>query len=90
MQPDFEDQSSIKTQQVGEHDTPKNRECLEVYGPLNVKIPVWCKDQFSTPYLILETDEHVALLKEIYPEIADKIRASSYPDTWEKEARVPN
>jgi hypothetical protein len=89
VQPDFEDQNNIQTQQIGEHDVPKNRECLEIYGPLNVKIPVWCKDQFSTPYLILETDEHVGLLREIYPEIADKIQASSYPDTWEKEARIP-
>lgn len=89
VQPDFEDQPSVQTQQVGEHDTPKNRECLEIYGPLNVKIPIWCKDQFSTPYVILETDEHVALLREIYSELADKIQASAYPDTWEREARIP-
>jgi hypothetical protein len=90
VQPEFDDQQGMQTQTVGEHDIPKNRECLEIYGPMNVKIPVWCKDQFSTPYVILETEEHVALLREIYHELADKIQASGYPDTWEREARVPS
>jgi hypothetical protein len=51
VQPDFEDQPSIQTQQVGEHDTPKNRECLEIYGPLNVKILYGAGTNFRHPML---------------------------------------
>lgn len=69
---------------------PKNRECLEIYGPLNVKIPVWARDQFSTPYVILETEEHVALMREIYPELADKISGGNYAATYDQEARIPS
>lgn len=87
--PETEDTPNSIQQQTGEHEEPKNRECIEVYGPLNVKVPVWVRDQFSAPYLILETEEHVSLMKEIYPEIADKIQATSYPDLYDKEARVP-
>lgn len=89
VSPEFEDTPGVEKRQVGVHDEPKNRETIEVYGPLNVKVPVWCRDQFSTPYLILETEEPVALMREIYPELADKIQATSYPDIYDKEARIP-
>lgn len=75
---------------VGERTEPKNRECLELYGPLNAKIPMWCKDQASTPYLILETDEPTALMREIYSELADRIQGQAFPDMYEKEARIPS
>jgi hypothetical protein len=90
VQPDYEDTPGTEQRQVGEKSLPKNRECLEVWGPLNVKIPMWCRDQFSTPYLILETEEHVSLLREIYPEIADKIQGDAYPDSYDKETRIPS
>jgi hypothetical protein len=87
--PEIEDIPDIEEREVGVKTEPKNRECLEVFGPLNVKIPIWARDQVSIPYLILETDEHVALLSEIYPELEDKISPVSYPDTYEREYRVP-
>jgi hypothetical protein len=69
---------------------PKNREVLEVYGPLNVKIPLWVRDQAGTPYLNLETEESVLMMKDMYPEIADKIQGQSYAGDFEREARVPS
>lgn len=87
--PQQEDQHYTENQQVGEQKKPKNRECMEVWGPLNVKLPLWCKDQFSTPYLMLKTDEHIGLMREIYPELYDRLTSSAYPDVYEKEARVP-
>ena len=89
VMPETEDVPGMMQQQVGSHTEPKNRECIEVYGPINVKVPIWARDQFSIPYLILETEEHVALIKEIYTEIADKIQATAYPDVYDKEARIP-
>lgn len=88
--PVSEDTPGMRQVQTGYKEEPKNRECLEIYGPLNVKIPIWCKDQFSTPYLMLQTDEHVGLMKQVYPELYDRIQATAYPDTYEKEARVPS
>ena len=88
--PESEFTHSTEQRQVGENQKPKARECLEVYGPLNVKIPAWVHEQSSTPYLNLETEEHVALIREIYPELASRIVSSSYPDTFEKEARIPS
>lgn len=90
VQPEPEDTTTTQKTQVGTKSEPKNRECIEIYGPLNVKLPVWVRDQNSTPYLILETEEPIAMMREIYPEIADKIQATSYPDTYDKEARVPS
>lgn len=90
VQPEYEDEQSSVSQQTGSHQEPKNRECIELYGPMHVKIPMWCRDQFATPYLILETEEDVALVKEIYPELFDRIESTAYPDSYEKEARVPS
>lgn len=90
VMPMNEDTPGTVTQQIGVEDKPKNRETLEIFGPMNVKIPIWARDQFSTPYLILETEEHASLLKEIYPEIADRIQSSDYPDSWDKEVRIPS
>jgi hypothetical protein len=89
MMPEVEDTPGTMSVLKEYKDKPKTRECLEVYGPMNVKIPLWVKEQSQTPYLILETEEHVALMREVYPEYADKINDSSYPDTREKDARVP-
>jgi hypothetical protein len=89
VQPEAEDMPSSVRQISDYSKIPKSRECLEVYGPMNVKVPLWARDQASVPYLILETEEPITLMREIYPELADKINDSSYPDTREKDARVP-
>lgn len=89
VQPIQENIPGTQKQQTGEGKKPKNRECIEIYGPMNVKIPLWVRDQYSTPYLILETEEPVGMLREIYPEIADRIEATSYPDSYDKESRIP-
>jgi hypothetical protein len=60
-----------------------------MYGPLNVKVPMWIKEQSQTPYLILETDESVYMMREIYPEYEEFIDDISYPDSWEREGRIP-
>jgi len=86
--PEHDDMQEMQEQVVGTNQQPKNRECLEIYGGMNVSIPVWCKDQHSVPMLKLITEESIYMMKEIYPEIAELIVSSSYPDTYEKEMRV--
>jgi hypothetical protein len=86
--PEVDDQPGSVQVQTGEQKNPKNRECLEIYGPLNVKIPLWAKELISSPYLILEDEFPVALIREIYQEYEDKIQASSL-GTYESEVRVP-
>jgi len=49
-------------------EAPKGRVKIEVYGPRQVKVQPYCKDIKSSPYLILETDLHESLIKELYPE----------------------
>jgi hypothetical protein len=90
VQPDFEDQPTKVKVQTGTNEEPKNREIIEIYGPLNVKIPTWVREQGSTPYLILETEEPIWLMKELYPEIEDLITEIAYPDNLEREGRVPS
>jgi hypothetical protein len=89
VQPEYEDAAGKATQQTGSTKQPKNRECLEVYGPLNVKIPMWVREQNQTPYLDLETEESLHELRAIYPEIEDLIVEVGYPDSLERETRVP-
>jgi hypothetical protein len=86
--PEVEDVPGTTQVQTGEQRNPKNRECLEIYGPLNVKIPLYVKEAVSTPYVCLEDEFPVALLREIYPEYEDKIQSFTL-GTYDSELRVP-
>ncbi len=52
---------------------PKGRIRIEVWGPRNVKVQPYCKDITASPYLILETDLHENLIKELYPEFKSEM-----------------
>lgn len=86
--PEQEQSQGSMPMQTGEQKNPKNRECLEIYGPLNVKIPLYVKEIIATPYLCLEDEFPVALVREIYPEYADKIQSFTL-GTYDSEMRVP-
>jgi hypothetical protein len=88
--PEHQDTQGTTQQQTGVGEKPKNREVLDIFGPLNVKIPMWVKDQSQTPILTLETEEHVGFVREIYPELFSEIQATSYPDSFDKESRIPS
>lgn len=78
-----------KVPRISWEDNPKSREIIEVYGPLNVKIPPRARTQKAIPYLILETEHDASLLKEIYPLLEDKIEKNvgGYENTQERWAR---
>lgn len=58
-------------EEQGYEEVNKGKECLQYYGPLHVKIPHWVKDFSSSPYLILEVEEHFANIIKNFPSYAE-------------------
>ena len=86
--PESDDFEEIIPRIAGYDKTPKSRECLEVYGPLNVKVSPWATKKEDLAYLILETEEHFAKLQDIYPEIAERIQPLIDLDTFDRSMRT--
>jgi len=86
--PDFEDFEEVVPRITGYESIPKSRECLEVYGPLNVKVAPWATKKEDLGYLILETEEHYAKLQDIYPEIAERIQPLMDLETFDRAMRT--
>jgi hypothetical protein len=61
---------------LGYQEIPKTRECIEVYGALNIKVAHKVKDFDHSPYLIFEDEVHYTWLRGRYPKMADQI------DSW--------
>lgn len=57
----------------GERPVPKGREIIEVYGPLNVRVPSYVTKQADAGYLVHYVDADPALFKEAFPNVADQI-----------------
>lgn len=74
---------------VGVTKNPKTRICMEVYGGLFVKVPVWARTQKECNYLIYSYETHYANLIEQYPELHEKIeRGGTSYDQYEQWGRV--
>ena len=56
MDPDIVREKFIVTRLVSVSDEPKSRVCLESYGLLNVKVPVYARKQCDCPYLIFSDE----------------------------------
>jgi hypothetical protein len=69
---------------------PKSRICMEVYGGLFVKIPVWARTQSECAYLIYSYETHFSNVLEQYPDLRDKIvkQGSSNYDLYEQWGRT--
>ncbi len=65
----------------------KGREIIEAYGPLNVCVPHYVTRLREAPYLVLETEHHIAFAKELYPDIADKIQVDTDTEKYSRWAR---
>lgn len=84
-----------ETEELGEVDsieTPKGKACIDIYGPLYVKVPINLTCLKYTPYLRLETDQHVAYLEELYPHLKGKLgHGGENAETGtERRGRNPN
>jgi hypothetical protein len=75
--------------EIGVEYKDKCRELISVWGPLNVKVSPWARRLKDVPYLILETEEHYAMLQSLYPEISSHIDAGTDGDTYDRTMRTP-
>ena len=75
--PEKRTNSTIITRMVGITKHPKARICMEVYGGLFVKVPIWARNQAECSYLIYSYETHYATILEQYPDLRDKITRRS-------------
>jgi len=87
--PDKQRQSATVRRLTGTTHHPKSRVCMEVYGGLSVKVPVWARNQSECSYLIYSYETHWANVLELYPELREKITkgGASY-DLYEQWGRT--
>lgn len=77
------------TRLVGVTDKPKSRVCMEVFGGLFVKVPVWARNQADCPYLIYSYETHYSNAIALYSEMRDKIqKGQSNYDLYEQWGRT--
>lgn len=89
MIPDKVNQTVTVTRLVGVTEHPKSRVCMEVYGGLFVKVPIWARNQKECSYLIYSYETHYSNVLEKYPDLWDKITkgAANY-DLYEQWGRT--
>jgi hypothetical protein len=77
---DIEPQMNDETTQVptveSYDEEPKGREVIEVWGPLNLKLPPYIRKLRDAPYLGLITEHHRTKMMELYPEIKGDLKGS--------------
>ena len=87
--PQKQQQSLTVTRLVGVTNKPKARICMEVYGGLFVKVPVWARTQKECSYLIYSYETHYANALDKYPNLREKIKqGSSTYDLYEQWGRT--
>ncbi len=96
MTPEITQESVIVTRLVGVTQEPKTRMCLEAYGGLYVKVPVYARKQEECPYLFYMYETHYANAVERYAHLhgkkgltAKKISSAMGPrDPYEEWGRL--
>ena len=75
---------------IGSVDEPKGRVCIESYGGLNIKIPLYARKQEEVLYLFYCHETHFANAIQQFPKLHDKLRnqTSSGYDSYEQWARL--
>ena len=68
---------------------PESKEVIDLYGPRNVRIPLYCTDLKKSPYLILEVEDHVTRLQDMFPAIREKITPENDLVTKNTWSRLP-
>ena len=68
---------------------PKTRQQIEIYGPLNVKIPVKATKKEDCFFLFFEEEVHEAIARDTYPNYADRIHPGPNTDlAYDRWARA--
>ena len=89
--PEFDKDADDNPVLTGTTKRPKTRTIIEIYGPLNVKVPYYVHTQEECGYLMCKKDHAIALLKHLYPHVADKIENDQTDiGQYERMARTPS
>jgi len=86
--PSLQKSAAVITKLVGTTSHPKSRVCMEIFGGLYVKVPVWARNQSECSYLIYSYETHYANALEQYPELRDQIKSSTAFDLYEQWGRL--
>jgi hypothetical protein len=65
---------------VNERFVPKGREVIEIYGPLNVRVPAYVTKQADAGYLLHYVDADPALFQGLFLNVADEISSDPGQD----------
>lgn len=65
---------------TGKQILPKSRQIIEIYGPLELKIPTHAARKEDVIWCILEKEVHEAKMRTMYPKHRDQIKAGSHTD----------
>ena len=96
IKPELQTKPIIATRLVGVTQEPKTRICMEVYGGLYVKVPVYAMEQKDIPYLEFLYETNIVNVFERFPELhrkfsgdANKFQSSAGAyDSYEQWARL--
>jgi hypothetical protein len=92
VNPELREQKFIVEKLVGITKKPKSRQCIEVYGGLFVKIPIYAKRQADIPYLRLSYECAYSTVVERYPFLRNKFGKSqpvnATSDPYERWGRL--
>lgn len=91
--PDLQTKNLQLTRLVGVTSHPKSRICMEIYGGLFVKVPIWARKQEECNYLIYSYETHYSNVLEMYPGLREKIETGESAsqgayDMYEQVARL--
>jgi hypothetical protein len=75
--PDKQNQTVTVRRLTGVTKHPKSRICMEVYGGLFVKVPVWARNQSECSYLIYSYETHYTNVLHKYPGLREKITSGT-------------
>ena len=92
--PELKKKQAIVTRFVGITKEPKSRQCVEILGGLNVKVPNYAHNQEEVPYLCYSFEKHYASVIADYPDMPDELRnvistgAAAANSTYERWGRL--
>jgi len=75
---------------TGTKDLPKTRRIVELFGPLQVKISFYIKEQSQAGYLIYYSEQHPSFLKSLYEDKRDDIPTEGGGEESERWSRMPS
>ena len=77
VDPEFKEEKMIVPRLVGVTRKPKSRQCIEAYGLMNVKIPVYARTIEEAPYLKYSYDVHYSKAISEFPNVKNKMGGNS-------------